>query len=230
MQQSVLQRRIATNWSPESAAICLSAPNCDKLVPESAVICPSATNCDKLDPRKCSNLPKRDELRQIGPAKVQQSVVARRIATNWSRESAAICRSAPNCDKFVPRKCSNLSKRDELRQIGHPKVQQSVLARRIATNWSRESAAICPSATNCDKLVRDSAVICLSAQNCDKLVPRKCSDLSKRDELRQIGHPKLQQSVLARRIATNWSRESAAICRSAPNCDKLVPRKCSNRS
>ena len=196
MQQFVVARRIATDWSRESAAIC-----------------PSATNCDKLVTRKCSNLSYHDELRQIGPPKVQQSVLARQIATNWSRESAAICRSATNCDKLVTRKCSNLSYHDELRQISPPKVQQSVVARRIATNWSPESAAIC-----------------LSAPNCDKLVTRKCSNLSKRAELRQIGPGKVQQSVVGGRIATNWSRESAAIYRSAPNCDKLVPQKCSNLS
>jgi hypothetical protein len=57
------------------------------------------------------------------PVKVQQSVAARRIVTDWFRESGAICRSAPNCA--------------ELLQIDPAKVHQSIAARRIALNCYR---------------------------------------------------------------------------------------------
>ena len=136
--------------------------------------------------------------------------MARRIATDWSCECAAVRRSATNCYILVRRMCSDSSKRAEFRQIGPRNVQQSVVALRIATEWSREFAAI-----------RNGA------PNCDRLVPRMCNNSSKRAELRQI-FP--QQSVVALPIATHWSRECAAIRRSALNCDRLVLRMCSNPS
>ena len=161
----------------------------------------------------CSDPSKRAELRHIGPRNVQQSVVAVPIATHWSRECAAIRRSALNCDRLVLRMCSNPLKRAELRMIGPTNVQQSVVARRIGTDWSREIAAIR-----------------IGAPNCVRLVSRMCSNSSKRPELLQIGPRNVQQSVVALTIVSDWSRECAAIRRSAVNYNRLVLRMCSNPS
>ena len=139
--------------------------------------------------------------------------MSRRIATDWSCDCAAVRRSATNCYKLVPRMCSNSLKRTEFQQICPQNVQQSVVARRIATDWSREFVAIR-----------------IGAPNCDRLVPRMCSNSSKRAELRQIIQRNVQQSVVALPIATDWSRECAAIRRRALNCERLVLRMCSNPS
>ena len=149
---------------------------------ESAAILRSATNFYTFVPRKCSNSSKRAELRQIGLRNVQQSVVARRIGTDWSREFAAIRSRAPNCDRLVPR-------------IG------PVVALPIATDWSPECAAIRRSALNCDRLVTYCAGILRSAPNCDTLVTRICCNPLWRAELRQIGSANVQQSVVALPIA-----------------------------
>ena len=86
----VVEAVFIPDWSRECAAIRSGAPNFDRMVR-----------------RMCSNPSLRFQLLQIGPANVQQSVVALPIATNWSCECAAIRRSALNCDRLVMRIFSN---------------------------------------------------------------------------------------------------------------------------
>ena len=162
-------------------------------------------NCCRSIPQNCTNPSQRAELRWI--------------VTEWTSESAAIGRSAPNCAKLLQIDPAKMQQSDrsapkcaELLQIDPVKVQQS--------GWSRECATIGRTTQNGAELLQigpaeghQSVHARRITPNCCRLTPPSIYSNSARcNRLLHYRRINLQQFGAIRRAATDCCTFTGSIC------------------